>query len=67
MKADEMVQLIADAGGSMPFDEWTAAVRAGGGNPSLVQRLKANGQVHTTRAEGEKSIIRIGMKPEPVV
>lgn len=66
MNGKEMVQLIVDAGGSMSFEEWTSAVRAGGGNPSIIQRLKATGQVYTTRAEGERSVIHAGAKPAPV-
>lgn len=61
-----MVQLISDNGGSMPFDEWTSAVRAAGGNPSIVQRMKANGQVYTTREAGEKTVIHVGQKPAPI-
>lgn len=66
MNGQDMVQLIVEAGGSMSFEAWSAAVRAGGGNPSLIQRLKATGQVHTTREEGQRSVIHVGAKPAPV-
>lgn len=65
MNADQMVQLIEDAGGSMPFEAWVEAVRAGGGRPDLVQRLKSAGRVHTTREAGQPSVIRVGAKPAP--
>lgn len=65
MNAEEMVQVIADAGGSMPFETWVDAVRAAGGRPDLIQRLKSAGRVHTTREAGQPSVIRVGAKPSP--
>ena len=62
---EEMLQLIEDAGGSMPAEEWVTAVRNAGGQPSLLQRLKRQGLVYTTRAEGERSIIHLGQRPAP--
>ena len=62
---DEMLALIENAGGSMPLEEWITAVRAAGLRPDLVQRLKRQGLVHTTRVEGERSVIRLGGKPAP--
>lgn len=62
---DEMLLLIQNAGGFMPLEDWVTQVRAAGGRPDLLQRLKRTGLVHTTRVEGEHSVIHIGAKPAP--
>jgi len=67
MQPQEYVQIVIDAGGSMPLADWNTAVKAAGGNPAYIQRLKSQGYVHTTRAEGESSVIVAGQKPVPPV
>lgn len=67
MKPEAYVQIIVDAGGSMPLADWNDAVRLAGGNPAYIQRLKSQGLLHTTRAEGESSVIVAGAKPTPSV
>jgi hypothetical protein len=62
---DDMLALIENAGGSMTLEDWVTQVRAAGGRPDLLQRLKRQGLVHTTRAEGEHSVIVLGAKPAP--
>jgi hypothetical protein len=62
---EEMLALIENAGGFMPLEDWVTQVRAAGGRPDLLQRLKRQGLVHTTRVEGEHSVIRLGTKPAP--
>lgn len=62
---DEMLALIQNSGGFMPLEDWTNQVRAAGGRPDLLQRLKRQGLVHTTRVDGEHSVIRLGAKPVP--
>jgi hypothetical protein len=62
---EEMLGLIQNAGGSMPLEEWVTAVRNAGGRPDLLQRLKRQGLVYTTRTEGQHSVIHLGAKPAP--
>jgi len=62
---DEMLALIESKGGSMPLETWVTEVRAAGGRPDLLQRLKRQGLVYTTRIEGERSVIHLGAKPVP--
>jgi len=67
MRPEDYVSIIEAAGGSMPLADWNQAVREAGGNPAYIQRLKAQGLLHTTRAEGENSRIVAGAKPTPAV
>ena len=67
MQPQDYVQIIVEAGGSMPLEVWNEAVKAQGGNPAYIQRLKSQGYVHTTRAAGESSMIVAGEKPVPPV
>jgi len=60
---EEMLLLIENAGGAMPLDEWVTRVRNAGGRPDLLQRMKRQGLVYTTRQEGEHSVIHLGQKP----
>jgi len=62
---EEMLALIQNAGGFMPLESWIEQVRAAGLRPDLLQRLKRQGLVHTTRVDGEHSVIRLGAKPAP--
>jgi len=62
---DEMLALIQGKGGSMPLENWVTEVRAAGGRPDLLQRLKRQGLVYTTRIESEHSVIHLGAKPVP--
>jgi hypothetical protein len=67
MNPEQYVQIIVDAGGSMPLEVWNAAVKAAGGNPAYIQRLKSQNYLHTTRAAGESSMVVAGAKPVPPV
>jgi hypothetical protein len=62
---DEMLALIQNNGGLMPLETWIEQVRAAGLRPDLLQRMKRQGLVHTTRVDGEHSVIRLGAKPAP--
>lgn len=62
---DEMLALIQNNGGFMPLKTWVEQVRAAGGRPDLLQRLKRQGLVYTTRVDGENSVIHLGAKPTP--
>lgn len=67
MRPEDYVQIVVDAGGSMPLADWNVAVRAAGGNPAYIQRLKSQGLIHTTREDGQASNVVAGAKPVPPV
>jgi hypothetical protein len=57
---DKLLDAIGATDGSRKlFDEWVIAVRAAGGQPNMVQRLKRLNQVYTEiDANGSHWIIR---------